>query len=136
MLIVYVCCLLFFLMRLRPPRSTRSDTLFPYTTLFRSGPPHRRQVVVDGGLRPGGDREVARHRGADRPHQRLVAVDRLADRSEEHTSELQSLMRISYAVFCLTKAIHDRNPILFNSNNYLNYPMLISPRHQLTNKQQ
>src|SRR3546814_7710760 len=76
--------LFFFLMIRRPPRSTRTDTLFPYTTLFRSV--------------------------ADQRHRRLAPiVGRAADvvdgvqRSEEHTSELQSLMRIAYAVFCLKK---------------------------------
>src|SRR3546814_14879468 len=81
---------LFFLMIRRPPRSTRTDTLFPYTTLFRSRfsiaqPPcriARAQAGVEG--------EIARRR-------------RDVGRSEEHTSELQSLMRISYAVFCLKK---------------------------------
>src|SRR3546814_5442521 len=80
----------------RPPRSTRTDTLFPYTTLFRSaliaGVPsegrghaaiHRQQMAVHIGSRRRG--EIQRRR------------------SEEHTSELQSLMRISYAVFCLKK---------------------------------
>src|SRR3546814_9544797 len=67
----------------RPPRSTRTDTLFPYTTLFRS------DRVPFGGMFG----EIA-----------LGGGDALgADRSEEHTSELQSLMRISYAVFCLKK---------------------------------
>src|SRR3546814_2667886 len=101
----------------RPPRSTRTDTLFPYTTLFRSGLPvaalqfHRRQVgathprtgeigtrEVDAGelgvpqvdLRQPGARQVRHHQAGPA-------------RSEEHTSELQSLMRISYAVFCLKK---------------------------------
>src|SRR3546814_2657438 len=79
----------FFLMIRRPPRSTRTDTLFPYTTLFRSGGCERHGPGHRGG---GGDRQSgARHRG------------RAPDRSEEHTSELQSLMRISYAVFCLKK---------------------------------
>src|SRR3546814_8118854 len=90
----------------RPPRSTRTDTLFPYTTLFRSDLDGHllalgrllgvtgvtgvgRDLVVEVGLDPGGvDGEVALARGV---------------RSEEHTSELQSLMRISYAVFCLKK---------------------------------
>src|SRR3546814_14091568 len=73
--------LFFFLMIRRPPRSTRTDTLFPYTTLFRSTGRHRR----------------AKHRSFfSYPAHR-------AGRSEEHTSELQSLMRISYAVFCLKK---------------------------------
>src|SRR3546814_10870583 len=74
----------------RPPRSTRTDTLFPYTTLFRSRLP-------PGGGRDGGF-------GALSAHQRGGAAGRRAPRrSEEHTSELQSLMRISYAVFCLKK---------------------------------
>src|SRR3546814_6451675 len=76
------CTFVFFLMIRRPPRSTRTDTLFPYTTLFRSKSrcPRGVQASVD---RP---RSASRRR-----------------RSEEHTSELQSLMRISYAVFCLKK---------------------------------
>src|SRR3546814_17900128 len=76
-----------FLMIRRPPRSTRTDTLFPYTTLFRS-------------LRQPDGHQVARLLHAD-PHRRR-AVE-FVGRSEEHTSELQSLMRISYAVFCLKK---------------------------------
>src|SRR3546814_3641133 len=68
----------------RPPRSTRTDTLFPYTTLFRSlsRPPIRYRRSCESRRRPDGA---------------------WACRSEEHTSELQSLMRISYAVFCLKK---------------------------------
>src|SRR3546814_6019066 len=106
-------------MILRPPRSTRTDTLFPYTTLFRSfhlaqmflqrialflARIQFRRILALGAnqllhpLRAGGavgfavdlDELFARHAGID-------------DRSEEHTSELQSLMRISYAVFCLKK---------------------------------
>src|SRR3546814_4146459 len=75
----------------RPPRSTRTDTLFPYTTLFRSHRPPYRSARSPSRffLRSphGGTRRDPRH----------------AARSEEHTSELQSLMRISYAVFCLKK---------------------------------
>src|SRR3546814_1268173 len=74
----------FFLMIRRPPRSTRTDTLFPYTTLFRS--PRSR---------PGAARDLP-------PADRAVRAA-ARSRSEEHTSELQSLMRISYAVFCLKK---------------------------------
>src|SRR3546814_6461376 len=109
----FCCC--FFLMIRRPPRSTRTDTLFPYTTLFRSRTPqhlHSRQLqrpcwtAADRcsasaprdqhtprpcRLPPGG----GSHRRRSRPALRA--------RSEEHTSELQSLMRISYAVFCLKK---------------------------------
>src|SRR3546814_14225737 len=88
----------FFLMIRRPPRSTRTDTLFPYTTLFRSAGtrPQRRQCF--------GRSEPCRKfsAGADEPGRRMRRVQTLY-RSEEHTSELQSLMRISYAVFCLKK---------------------------------
>src|SRR3546814_1515292 len=77
----------------RPPRSTRTDTLFPYTTLFRSDRSAAR------GTSPNGLR--AAPRAIWRPEARRRHVVR--DRSEEHTSELQSLMRISYAVFCLKK---------------------------------
>src|SRR3546814_3811354 len=85
---------LFFLMIRRPPRSTRTDTLFPYTTLFRS-------EDHEGGGRPR-IRQAPGHRGRADPDGRPRA-DPGQDRSEEHTSELQSLMRISYAVFCLKK---------------------------------
>src|SRR3546814_2182192 len=81
----------FFLMIRRPPRSTRTDTLFPYTTLFRSPVA---QPPVDQLPRRAGD---ARSPGIP------PFAHPIADRSEEHTSELQSLMRISYAVFCLKK---------------------------------
>src|SRR3546814_20993742 len=97
-------CFFFFLMIGRPPRSTRTDTLFPYTTLFRSAglavelvPDHPAQHRVAPQRAP-----VQRFHAAFSQHQRFAsAVAR--DRSEEHTSELQSLMRISYAVFCLNK---------------------------------
>src|SRR6056297_3854979 len=84
----------FFLMIRRPPRSTRTDTLFPYTTLFRSGT-----------VRDGRNTAVRIRRGRRwRPVQRLPrSRARCCSRSEEHTSELQSLRRISYAVFCLKK---------------------------------
>src|SRR3546814_15280117 len=90
----------FVLMIRRPPRSTRTDTLFPYTTLFRSAR-HRQPVHAAGRRRPGGApaADVGRAAGAVRHRQ----AERRALRSEEHTSELQSLMRISYAVFCLKK---------------------------------
>src|SRR3546814_9926997 len=77
----------------RPPRSTRTDTLFPYTTLFRSA----------GGAAQGDRRDrtrLAAREGCDDRLTLQVWLGR-AKRSEEHTSELQSLMRISYAVFCL-----------------------------------
>src|SRR3546814_10389744 len=87
----------FFLMIRRPPRSTRTDTLFPYTTLFRS---------ADAAAVQEHARRLARRRRHGRRSDRLLSGSvRSADvgRSEEHTSELQSLMRISYAVFCLKK---------------------------------
>src|SRR3546814_13683629 len=78
----YVCC---FLMIRRPPRSTRTDTLFPYTTLFRSAPAIcNRDIIVYCQTYWSEPMEIT-------------------GRSVEHTSELQSLMRISYAVFCLKK---------------------------------
>src|SRR3546814_14666694 len=100
--------LFFFLMIRRPPRSTRTDTLFPDTTLFRSG-----DTIRDAkrGLHLGraGWKGLARCGGRQNDQVDVAGlhsrcVDRLeAGRSEEHTSELQSLMRISYAVFCLKK---------------------------------
>src|SRR3546814_4199125 len=92
----------------RPPRSTRTDTLFPYTTLFRSADLRRTRRRCDQALRRRSRQDVAdRQRdGAGaasdpRSEQREGGPGRR--RSEEHTSELQSLMRISYAVFCLKK---------------------------------
>src|SRR3546814_7414642 len=110
----------FLLMIRRPPRSTRTDTLFPYTPLFRS-PDGAERPAADAARRrvgrarhPGG-RHAAGHRrrpahdgpagAADRRRHRLDAAGH-RPRSEEHTSELQSLMRISYAVFCLKKKNH------------------------------
>src|SRR3546814_12339936 len=85
--------LIFFLMIRRPPRSTRTDTLFPYTTLFRSQPTTRLRWLRLRNI-----------------HRRPQSEAR--ERSEEHTSELQSLMRISYAGFCLkkTRAMRQREP--------------------------
>src|SRR3546814_6991886 len=97
----------------RPPRSTRTDTLFPYTTLFRSVARPRRaqgdpgEDALDVAQRAEGFAQIGVAPAVDQRGDRVVA---LADdaavaqwRSEEHTSELQSLMRISYAVFCLKK---------------------------------
>src|SRR3546814_5269152 len=98
----------------RPPRSTRTDTLFPYTTLFRS-PAAVNPLVQDA---PFGGRAILRPNPLDmderalapaeqimlqRRHRHQRVLDGRIGRSEEHTSELQSLMRISYAVFCLKK---------------------------------
>src|SRR3546814_8248221 len=92
----------FFLMIRRPPRSTRTDTLFPYTTLFRSGQEGRggRRGSRRGGARAARARRGGRRRGGGELH---LPRGHGGGRSEEHTSELQSLMRISYAVFCLKK---------------------------------
>src|SRR3546814_1342705 len=95
----------------RPPRSTRTDTLFPYTTLFRSG----QQLGVDleselGEERGGTVVGVGHHVDGVARHVVGEGVG-LANyvRSEEHKSELQSLMRISYAVFCLKKKHTQKN---------------------------
>src|SRR3546814_2854845 len=106
--------LFFFVMIRRPPRSTLTDTLFPYTTLFRSPTtvapdkrrPTRRRCCPEfrppsAPLRPS-PRPNSR-RQPPGPKSRRRARPESARRSEEHTSELQSLMRISYAVFCLKK---------------------------------
>src|SRR3546814_2160473 len=98
---------LFFLMIRRPPRSTRTDTLFPYTTLFRSGQPPEQERPHDSGHE---------HREGNR------AGKRRARRSDEHTSELQSLMRISYAVFCLKKKKPEpNNPSPTTSRHHTTY---------------
>src|SRR3546814_1907991 len=85
----------------RPPRSTRTDTLFPYTTLFRSAAPHLQ----------GARHEIARQVQCAIRRYRIFRrkPDNGEWRSEEHTSELQSLMRISYAVFCLKKKKHAKS---------------------------
>src|SRR3546814_9652547 len=90
------CLPFFFLMIRRPPRATRTDTLLPYTTLFRSLVVRRPGIEVEKIV---GDRA----RGIEQPDTLVEQRERNADRSEEHTSELQSLMRISYADFCLKK---------------------------------
>src|SRR3546814_4706401 len=85
----------------RPPRSTRTDTLCPYTTLFRSRDPRRAPAGAHRRFRPlRPDRRPTAGRAGD-PLRR--DREQPGTRSEEHTSELQSLMRISYAVFCLKK---------------------------------
>src|SRR3546814_10986667 len=90
----------FFLMIRRPPRSTRTDTLFPYTTLFRSS---CMRVVC-----------WTFHTVPMKPNTAMAPID-ASDRSEEHTSELQSLMRISYAVFCLNKKNENKQHCKQNS---------------------
>src|SRR3546814_9969110 len=103
------CCLgvlgafFVFLWIRRPPRSTRTDTLFPDTTLFRSD--------TDGARPPGAAPAQAGHARHRQMPSRLAEDRATADRSEEQTSELQSLMRISYAVFCLKKKRKKRSHI-------------------------
>src|SRR3546814_2435060 len=118
----------------RPPRSTRTDTLFPYTTLFRSGRVAD-EVKAAEPLRQRLGRALAHVLDAQRvqePRQRGLAAaidggDQVLGplgrdlRSEEHTSELQSLMRISYAVFCLKK-----------KNNIQPHSCLTSTKHILS----
>src|SRR3546814_7653047 len=90
----------------RPPRSTRTDTLFPYTTLFRSDlEQHLRYYAERHMVKPGitGWAQINYPYGASIEDARNKLENDLYYRSEEHTSELQSLMRISYAVFCLKK---------------------------------
>src|SRR3546814_1152979 len=101
--------LFFFLMIRRPPRSTRTDTLFPYTTLFRSRPRPRLAAPERLHLSHPRDPEGRRSQGLDGR-----GGHGAAPRSEEHTSELQSLMRISYAVFCLKKKNKHKTSIDIN----------------------
>src|SRR3546814_14283147 len=115
------CRFIFFLMIRRPPRSTRTDTLFPYTTLFRSPPEDRQGNWLAGcrgeeylrfafaGNRPGNVKGVSNSSDSRGGSAATASVKIL--RSEEHTSELQSLMRISYAVFCLKKKTHIKHII-------------------------
>src|SRR3546814_14871305 len=103
-------CLICFLMIRRPPSSTRTDTLFPYTTLFRSAPYTAPVHAKAAGLYM--ICTLSKHKAEARGYDDAMMLDwrgQVAEgtganaRSEEHTSELQSLMRISYAVFCLKK---------------------------------
>src|SRR3546814_10239956 len=117
----------FFLSIRRPPRSTRTDTLFPYTTLFRSGMFFTIEPMINIG-KPGlkmledGWTAVTRDRTLSAQFEHSIGITETgceiftkspagldAPRSEEHTSELQSLMRISYAVFCLKKKKNNIN---------------------------
>src|SRR3546814_3851797 len=122
-------------MRRRPPRSTRTDTLFPYTTLFRSGRlrPRKGADRRRGGRHhqrrhpsrlPQGNR-VRRHRGRRLGH----------GRSEEHTSELQSLMRISYAVFCLKKKKKQTRTTNNTNNDYRTQKAIETSDNTWTNMQ-
>src|SRR3546814_1537655 len=101
----------------RPPRSTRTDTLFPYTTLFRSTRPDPPALTSFPDRIRGAAPETAVCAQRNTGHQETL-------RSEEHTSELQSLMRISYAVFCLKKKKRTRK------NYYRNLPVTWIDRNQ------
>src|SRR3546814_9946609 len=111
----------------RPPRSTRTDTLFPYTTLFRSDvgrgcTGHRASDPFTRGRIS--FLNIRGRSSALRKHLTAWSGAASSSRSEEHTSELQSLMRISYAVFCLKKKnktlhitdINNTNALLSNTN--------------------
>src|SRR3546814_2412468 len=109
----------------RPPRSTLTDTLFPYTTLCRSPVADHAEALEFRGLDLHPLRGEIAALAAELQHRHRVLVlaggavlllDLPFDRSEEHTSELQSLMRISYAVFCLKK----------KNNNQQTYPSLVT----------
>src|SRR3546814_8732796 len=103
----------FFLLIRRPPRSTRTDTLLPYTTLFRSAlrpPPRQLRLDRRGSATDelaGAMNEMWRGQAFTVSHADGGAFVGAGLRSEEHTSELKSLMRISYAVFCLKKKKHN-----------------------------
>src|SRR3546814_17655618 len=101
-MLAFVFVFFFFLMIRRPPRSTRTDTLFPYTTLFRS---------VEVETVSGNITIDSRGERVNRLSSSTVSGNATLQvgRSEEHTSELQSLMRISYAVFCLKKKKTNNN---------------------------
>src|SRR3546814_1734055 len=119
----------------RTRRSTRKDTLLPYTTLFRSDSRKgtelaanahvallfhwkslRRQIRIEGPVVPVDDATADAY-FATRSRDSQLGAWASDQRSEEHTSELQSLMRISYAVFCLTKKIQEHNTINRTSHN-------------------
>src|SRR3546814_13935567 len=108
----------FFLMIRRPPRSTRTDTLFPYTTLFRS--PFTFILLYTARLGIPNDLYEAARLDGGSPFKifRHITFRLLMPRSEEHTSELQSLMRISYAVFCLKKKKKNRYHALIHYSVY------------------
>src|SRR3546814_8619249 len=122
MLLRSVSPVIFFLMIRRPPRSTRTDTLFPYTTLFRSilrEYPARGLVYI---YRDSPTSAVPSFRSGRAWTARHVRRHRrYGRRSEEHTSELQSLMRISYAVFCLKKKTYLLPPYQSNISSSITH---------------
>src|SRR3546814_10838781 len=119
----------------RPPRSTRTDTLFPYTTLFRSNrglADHlREQSKGIDNLDVASFHQLCR-RWIDKARSELGRDLVDPARSEEHTSELQSLMRISYAVFCLKKKriIHNINYSIITMNHKHNRPDMTTQTKQ------
>src|SRR3546814_5959089 len=108
----------------RPPRTTRTDTLFPYTTLFRSTARRRRDCrkelndmnAISRLINPRSVAVIGASGDPAKTSGRPVAYLRKHGRSEEHTSELQSLMRISYAVFCLKKKHNNHNNKTYNTS--------------------
>src|SRR3546814_19590035 len=114
---VIVYFFFFFVMIRRPPRSTRTDTLFPYTTLFRSPINFQFHHIFN---RASSIKQTLHATIKIANLVRVIAVgDRQhRDRSEEHTSELQSLMRISYAVFCLKKKTNTKKTKSYNKKYY------------------
>src|SRR3546814_6251967 len=116
----------------RPPRSTRTDTLFPYTTLFRS--PVLEQTnelrIIIFPIRCHKIQVLSSNLALI--HHKSILLCPVRDRSEEHTSELQSLMRISYAVFCLKKKKQQHyelntTPTITTSTTVLSKQLLLSP---------
>src|SRR3546814_4400692 len=126
------CSFVFFLMRRRPPRSTLTDTLFPYTTLFRSvgyavgRELHRieQHLVLLDHAADAGDFGHAGHGLQLVAQEPVLQPAKLREivRSEEHTSELQSLMRISYAVFCLKKKKNNKTDHHNNVHKSIKHP--------------
>src|SRR3546814_10878996 len=118
-----MCFVFFFLMIRRPPRSTRTDTLFPYTTLFRSF-----VAGTSRGCRSRSSRVALERSTAGAVPRALYRTSSFwppFSRSEEHTSELQSLMRISYAVFCLKKKTTNTNNSTHTYEMYMHHHKLI-----------
>src|SRR3546814_2534294 len=112
----------------RPPRSTRTDTLFPYTTLFRSN-----TLAASAPSTSASSNAWAKCRGSPAPPDAIsgtLHTTRAARscRSEEHTSELQSLMRTSYAVFCLKK----KNQYIHTNHQYTKHRTDQHPQHRIT----
>src|SRR3546814_6697291 len=117
----------------RPPRSTRTDTLFPYTTLFRSTRPASCPHCCPGNVRnnnPGHFRSYVRDMVPVAAGNTIANRSLRCAKSEEHTSELQSLMRISYAVFCLKKKIHQLNDNYDKNKKIRSEPKVTQNRKQ------